>query len=103
MAPPHGSNQPSELAPHNKLLGIVTVVLGFMVLALAIAFADAMKDLTRSATDEEPVSFWMWPQISLPGLTLGSAARDPWFYAGFMACFAWWWMLLGRPTYATNP
>ena len=99
MAPSAWNNQPSDMEPHNKLLGVVTAFLGFAVLAVAVAFADAMKDPTWSTAEGR---FWTWPQLSLPGLNLESAARDPLFYVGFVACFGWWWVLLGRPAYATK-
>jgi hypothetical protein len=43
MAPSRWNNQPSEMTAHNKLLGVVIVILGFAALAIAVAFADAMK------------------------------------------------------------
>ena len=86
--------------PADRATAIVTV-LGFIVLALAVAVADAMKD-PASAT-ELSLAF-PWPSLALlpPGMSAESLARDPLFYAGFVACFGWWWVLLGRPAFATK-
>ena len=102
MPPPaRWNNQAADMAPHNKLLGVVVTVLGFIVLALAVAVADAMKD--PAAATELSLAF-PWPSLALlpPGMSAESLARDPLFYAGFVACFGWWWVLLGRPAFATK-
>jgi len=42
-----------------------------------------------------------FPWSKLPALD-ETVAADPLFYVGFVACFGWWWVLLGRPAFATK-
>ena len=48
-----------------------------------------------------PQRLMQFPWSKLPALD-ETVAADPLFYVGFVACFGWWWVLLGRPAFATK-